>query len=36
MKEKLQKSITDMLACIDDIQALERIHRFVQYIYTSK
>ena len=36
MKEKLQKSIIEMLTSINDIRALERIHRFVEYIYTGK
>lgn len=36
MKEKIQKSIIDMIMCIDDIKALERVHRFVQYIYTKR
>lgn len=36
MKEKLRKSIIQMLASINDVRALERIHRFVEYIYTGK
>lgn len=36
MKEKLKKSIIEMLASINDVKALERIHRFIQYIYTSR
>ncbi len=36
MKEKLRKSIIEMLANIDDVRILERIHRFVQYIYAGK
>lgn len=36
MKEKLRKSIIEMLMSINDVQSLERIHRFIEYIYTSK
>ena len=36
MKEKLLKSIIEMLTSINDLQKLERIHRVIQYIYTSK
>lgn len=36
VKEKVQKSIVGMLTSIDDVQALERIHRFIEYIYTGK
>lgn len=36
MKQKIRKSIMDMLMCIDDIKALERIHRFIQCIYTKE
>ena len=36
MKEKLRKSIIDMLNKIEDEEKLERIHRFVQYIYVHK
>ncbi len=36
MKEKLRKSIIEMLTSINDIRALERIHRFIEYIYTGK
>ncbi len=36
MKEKLQKSIIEMLKSINDVRILERIHRFVQYIYMGK
>lgn len=34
MKDKLRKSIIEMLTCINDTKKLERIHRFVEYIYT--
>ena len=33
MKEKIKKSVVDMLLDINDVEKLERIHRFVQYIY---
>ena len=33
MKEKIKKSVVEMLLDIDDVEKLERIHRFVQYIY---
>ena len=36
MKEKLRKSIIKMLTSINDVRALERIHRFIEYIYTGK
>lgn len=36
MKEKLRKSIFEMLTGINNVQALERIHRFIEYIYTGK
>lgn len=36
MQEKIRKSIIDMLMCIDDVKLLERIHRFIQYIYTQE
>lgn len=36
MIEKIKKSIIDMLNEIDDIKKLERIHRFIEYIYTNK
>ena len=36
MKEKLRKSIIEMLERIEDENKLERIHRFVQYIYIGK
>lgn len=36
MKEKIRKSIMEMLANINDVKVLERIHRFVQYIYAGK
>lgn len=29
MKDKIKKSIIDMLMSMDDIHTLERIHRFV-------
>ena len=35
-KDKIRKSIFDMITNICDEQALERIHRFVQFIYTKK
>lgn len=35
-KDKLRKSIFDMITNIGDEQLLERIHRFVQFIYTKK
>lgn len=36
MQEKIRKSIIDMLVRINDVKLLERIHQFVQYIYTKK
>ena len=36
MIDKIKKSIIDMLTGIDDIKKLERIHRFIEYIYTGK
>lgn len=36
MLEKIKKSIIEMLTGINDTEKLERIHRFVEYIYTSK
>ena len=36
MKEKLRKSIIEMLTSINDVRVLERIHRFIEYIYTGK
>ena len=36
MKEILIKSIIEMLDGINDVKALERIHRFIQYIYISR
>lgn len=36
MQEKTRKSIIDMLMRIDDVKLLERIHRFIQYIYTQE
>lgn len=36
MKEKLRKSIIEMLYCINDIKKLERIHRFIEFIYTKE
>ena len=36
MQEKIRKSIMDMIVRINDVKLLERIHRFVQYIYTQK
>lgn len=33
VEEKLKQSIIEMLAGINDAGLLERIHRFVQYIY---
>lgn len=36
MKEKLRKSIIEMLLRINDTRRLERIHRFVEYIYTKE
>lgn len=36
MKEKVRKSIFDMLLRINDTKKLERIHRFVEYIYLKE
>ncbi|MDD3040528.1 hypothetical protein [Bacteroides sp.] len=36
MKEKLRKSIIEMLLRINDTKKLERIHQFVEYIYTKE
>lgn len=36
MQEKIRKSIIDMLVRINDVKLLERIHRFIQYIYTQE
>lgn len=36
INQKLIKSIYEMLTNIDDLRKLERIHRFVEYIYISK
>lgn len=35
-KAKIRKSIFDMLTNICDEHTLERIHRFVQFIYLKK
>lgn len=34
--QKLLKSIQEMLANIYDLRKIERIHRFIEYIYISK
>lgn len=34
--QKLLKSIQEMLANINDLRKLERIHRFIEYVYTIK
>ena len=36
MKEKLRKSIIEMHTSINDVRALERIHRVIEYLYTGK
>ena len=36
MQGKIRKAIIDMLMRIDDVKLLERIHRFIQYIYTQE
>ena len=36
MKEKLRKSIIELLTSINDVRALDSIHRFIEYIYTGK
>lgn len=36
MESKLKKSIMEMLDMIHDIDKLERIHRFIQYILCGK
>jgi len=36
MIDKIKKSIIEMLTSINDVKALERIHRFIEYIYTGK
>lgn len=35
MKDKIKKSITEMLLGMNDVEKLERIHRFIQYIYVQ-
>lgn len=36
MIKKIKQSIMDMLTSINDMNKLERIHRFVEYIYIGK
>lgn len=36
MKKNIRKSIMEMLMSIDDVGKLERVHRFIEYIYVSK
>ena len=36
MSNKIRKSIISMLLNIDDFKTLERIHRFVQFLYMKK
>lgn len=35
MKKKIKKTVMEMLLDINDVEKLERIHRFVQYIYVQ-